>query len=86
MPVNAEKYFMTHLGFELTTSATPSSIALSVTPTNCAIETYIYIEKSQTPTERDILVQWVSKAVIRDNRSRDNEGRLYSIKFDPSCF
>ena len=39
MPVNAEKYFMTHLGFELTISATPPSTALSVTSTNCAIET-----------------------------------------------
>ena len=38
MPVNAEKYFMTHLGFELTTSATPPSTALSVTFTNYAIE------------------------------------------------
>ena len=36
MPVNAEKYFMTHLEFELTTSATPPSTALSVTSTNCA--------------------------------------------------
>ena len=39
MPVNAEKYFMTHLGFELTTSVTPPSTALSVTSTYCAIET-----------------------------------------------
>ena len=39
MPVNAEKYFMTYLGFELTTSATPPSTALSVNSTNCAIET-----------------------------------------------
>ena len=39
MPVNAEKYSITHLGFELTTSATPPSTALSVTSTNCAIET-----------------------------------------------
>ena len=39
MPVNAENIFMTHLGFELTTSATPPSTALSVTSTNCAIET-----------------------------------------------
>ena len=39
MPVNAEKYFMTHLGFKLRTSATPPSTALSVTSTNCAIET-----------------------------------------------
>ena len=39
MSVNAEKYFMTHLGFELTTSATLPGTALSVTSTNCAIET-----------------------------------------------
>ena len=39
MPVNAENIFMTHLGFELTTSETPPSTALSVTSTNCAIET-----------------------------------------------
>ena len=39
MPENAEKYFMAHLGFELTTSATPPSTALSVTSTDCAIET-----------------------------------------------
>ena len=31
--------FMAQLGFELTTSATPPSTALSVTPTDCAIET-----------------------------------------------
>ena len=30
---------MTTVGFELTTSATPPSTALSVTYTNCAIET-----------------------------------------------
>ena len=35
--------FMAQLGFELTTSATPPSTALSVTSTDCAIETYIYI-------------------------------------------
>ena len=35
---------MAQLGFELTTSATPPSTALSVTSTDCAIErTYIYI-------------------------------------------
>ena len=53
MPVNAEKYFMAHQGFKLTTSATPPSTALSVTSTNYAIETtpkkrlfeYIYIER-----------------------------------------
>ena len=39
MPENAEKYSMAHLGFELTTSATPPSTALSVTSTDCAIET-----------------------------------------------
>ena len=38
MPVNAENFFMT-MGFELTTSATPPSSALSATSTNCAIET-----------------------------------------------
>ena len=37
-PENAEKYFLAHLGFELTTSATPPSTALSVTSTDCAIE------------------------------------------------
>ena len=31
--------FMAQLGFELTTSATPPSTALSVTSTDCAIET-----------------------------------------------
>ena len=31
--------FMAQLGFELTTSATPPSTALSATPTDCAIET-----------------------------------------------
>ena len=42
--------FMAQLGFELMTSATPPSTALSVTSTDCAIETtpkkivlYIYI-------------------------------------------
>ena len=39
MPENAEKYFMAQLGFELTTSATPPCTALSVTSTDCAIET-----------------------------------------------
>ena len=40
MPVNAEKYFYDpNVGFELTTSATPPSTALSVASTNCAIET-----------------------------------------------
>ena len=39
MPENAEKYFMAHLGFELMTSAPPPSTALSVTSTDCAIET-----------------------------------------------
>ena len=36
MPKNI---FMAQLGFELTTSATPPSTALSVTSTDCAIET-----------------------------------------------
>ena len=39
MPVNAEKIFYDPPGFKLTTSATPPSTALSVTSTNCAIET-----------------------------------------------
>ena len=39
MPVNAENYFMAHRGFEHTTSTTSPSTALSVTSTNCAIET-----------------------------------------------
>ena len=68
-PVNAEKYFMAHRGFKLTTSATPPSTALSVTSTNYAIETtakkkivriYIYRQRErerQTEKERETVRQ-----------------------------
>ena len=39
LPINAEKIFTTRAGFELTTSTTPPSTALSVTSTNCSTET-----------------------------------------------
>ena len=38
MPVTAEKYFMAHRGFELTKSATPSSIYIYI-----KIYVYIYV-------------------------------------------
>ena len=66
--------FMAQLGFELTTSATPPSTALSVTSTDCAIET--------TPKKivRIALIQVLANAVHVVNRVLPYASHLFRLQ------